>query len=171
MGMAISADNPLYHWTWGKEEVSVKVVTLIDCIDEIAWAAGIGYILAIAWLKAVKHKILVRHLHWLKATDKTSEYDVWSDFFRSGNPYKEYTEEVLSKLRYAHVWSTNRYLLYCGWVVRFSEYDNFRELTLFDVEIYQFDKNLKIYGPPIKQSFVYLSFANDDVWIEFPKLK
>ena len=38
-----------------------------------------------------------------------------------------------------------------------------------EVEIYMFDEELNIYGPPLKQYFIYLSFSKDDVWMEFPK--
>ena len=98
-----------------------KVVTLSDCIDEIAWAILASYFVGVVWLKAVKYKIVMRHLHWLKATDKTSEYDVWTDIFTSSNVSKEYTEDELGKLKYAHIWSIKKNLLYCGWVLRFSE--------------------------------------------------
>ena len=171
MGKAISADNPLYHWTVGKEEVSIKVVTLADCLDEIAWAFGISYVVAMVWLKGVKHKVVMRHLHLLRVTDKSGEYDVWTDVFTSSNGSKEYTVEELKKLRYVRVWNYKRKLLYCGWVLRFSEYDNFRELSLIEVKVYRFNEEFDIFGPILNQSHIYLAFANDDVWIEFPITK
>ena len=168
MGIAISADNPLYHWIWGEEQTSVKVVTIIDCLDEIAWAAGVSCGLTLIWLKVVKEKLIAQSLHLLRVTDQIGEYDIWSKVFRSKFTSKKYTVEEIVKLKYVHVWNRKTKLLYCGWVLSFSEYDNFRELSLIEVKIYRFDEELEIYGPTAKQSFVYLSFANDDVWIEFP---
>ena len=170
-GKAINVDNPLFHWTLGKEVVSVKVVTLVDCIDEIAWVVVVSYVVAIVWLKAVKHQIVMRHLHWLRVTDKSSEYTVWSDVFKFGSSRKIFSVEELGKLNYVRVWNQKRKLLYCGWVLNFSGHDDFCELSLIEVEVYRIDEELNIYGPPIEQSYIYLSFSYDDVWIEFPKIK
>ena len=169
MGFALSADNPLYHWIDGKEVVSVKVVTLVDCIDEVAWAVGISYVLSIVWLKGVKHKILARSLRWLNVTDRFSEYDLWTEYINVKFLQKVISNEDLNKLPNVRIWKYDKKFVYNGKILALSDFDSIREVVLLNVEIFRFDENLKIHGPPRKQSFVYLSFSKDDVWMEFPK--
>ena len=169
LGTAISADNPLYHWTVGKEEVSIKVVTLADCLDEIAWAFGVSCVLSMVWLKAVKEKILARSLQWMKVTDRFSEYDLWNEYLNEEFLAKVISNEDLNKFPDVRIWNYSKKLLYSGKILALSDYDTIREVILLNVEVFRFDENLKIYGPPRIQSFVYLSFSKDDIWMEFPK--
>ena len=168
-GVAVNADNPMYPWITGEEQVSRKVVTLFDCIDEVAWAVGVSYIVGAIWLKAAKHKILGRSLQWLKVTDRFSEYDVWTEYLNTGYLDKTVRKTDLSKLADVRIWNDKRKLVYFGKLLILSDYDIIREVILVNVEIFRYDENLKVYGPPRIQSFIYLSFSKDDVWMEFPK--
>lgn len=121
--------------------------------QEILAATAIGFVLAIGWVYASTWKLLTRLLQWIKATKRYGDEDVWDFTFNAPGPFS----------RYVNVRDFDKKIVYTGWVNAFSETGKLRELTLFDVQIYDWDGQL-MYGIPL----LYLARKPEDIHIEFP---
>ncbi len=120
---------------------------------EILIASAVGFCLGVAWVYASTWKVLTRVLQAIRATNRYGDEDVWDFTFNSPSP----------SVRFVNVRDFGKKIVYAGRVDAFSETGKLRELTLREVEIYDFDGNL-LYATPR----LYLARRSDDIHIEFP---
>jgi hypothetical protein len=120
---------------------------------EILAATGVGFILSILWVYASTWKLLTRFLQWIRATKRYGDEDVWDFTFNAPGPSSQFV----------NVRDFDKKIVYTGRVNAFSETGKLRELTLYDVEIYDWDGQL-MYGVPR----LYLARKPEDIHIEFP---
>lgn len=120
---------------------------------EILDATIVGFLLAIAWVYASTWKVLTHLLQFLRATKKYGDEDVWDFTFNSRD----------DSVRFVNVRDFEKKIAYTGWVNAFSESGKLRELTLFDVQLYDFEGSF-MYSVPR----VYIARKPDDIHIEFP---
>ncbi len=121
---------------------------------EILIATAVGFVLAILWVYAATWKLLTRFLQLIRATKRYGDEDVWDFTFNSAGPYT----------RFVNVRDFDKKIVYTGRVNAFSESEKLRELTLYEVEVYDFDANF-MYDVP----HLYLARKPDDIHIEFPQ--
>jgi hypothetical protein len=121
--------------------------------QEIIAATGVGFVLAILWVYASTWKLLTRFLQFIRATKRYGDEDVWDFTFNAPGPSS----------RFVNVRDFDKKIVYSGRVNAFSETGKLRELTLFDVELYDFEGQY-IYSVP----HLYLARKPEDIHIEFP---
>ncbi len=124
-----------------------------EAIKLIFWASVVAVVCAFVSLYANNYKILIRGLHFLKATKRYGDEDVWDLTFNSGK----------AEVEYVHVRDFGKKITYAGWVEAFSETEKLRELRLRDVIVYDFEGEMLFETPRI-----YLARKQDDIDIEFP---
>lgn len=120
---------------------------------EILVATGVGFVLGIVWVYASTWKWLTRVLQFIKATKRYGDEDVWDFTFNSPG----------ESSRYVNVRDFDKKIVYTGLVNAFSETGKLRELTLYDVKLYDFDGNFMYDVPRL-----YLARKPDDIHVEFP---
>ena len=120
---------------------------------EILCATAIGFVLGIAWIYASTYKLLTRLLQLVRATKRYGDEDVWDFTFNSTS----------QAVRFVNLRDFDQKIVYAGWVNAFSETEKLRELTLYDVEVYDFDGNLMFKVPHI-----YIARKPENIHIEFP---
>ncbi len=120
---------------------------------EILIATAVGFVLAILWVYASTWKILTKFLQFIRATKRYGDEDVWDFTFNSAGTHT----------RFVNVRDFDKKIVYTGRVNAFSESEKLRELTLYDVEVYDFDANF-MYAVP----HLYMARRPDDIHIEFP---
>jgi hypothetical protein len=120
---------------------------------EIIVATAVGFCLAILWIYAANWKLLTRFLHAIRATRRYGDDDVWDFTFNS----------TATASRFVNVRDFDKKIVYAGWVNAFSETDKLRELTLYDVKVYDF-AGVLLYDVP----HLYIARKPDDIHIEFP---
>lgn len=135
-------------------DATTKTLLLLNSfVDEIAISTGLSLVLAFIWLYLAKHKVLVRILEWMRATNRYGDEDVWDYTFNSSMP----------NVQYVHVRDFQKGITYAGWVQAFSASGELRELLLKDVIVY--DKIGGVTAIPL----IYLARNKSDIHIEFPE--
>jgi hypothetical protein len=120
---------------------------------EIVWATVAGCVLGVVWVYASTWKWLTRFLQKIGATKRYGDEDVWDFTFNSPG----------TSSRFVNVRDFDKKIVYTGLVNAFSETGKLRELTLYDVKLYDFDGNFMYDVPRL-----YLARKPDDIHIEFP---
>lgn len=120
---------------------------------EIIAATAVGFVLAILWIYSANWKLLSRFLQLIRATKRYGDEDVWDFTFNS----------TAISVRFVNVRDFGKQIVYTGWVNAFSETDKLRELTLYDVKVYDFNATL-LY----EVAHLYIARKPDDIHIEFP---
>jgi hypothetical protein len=134
-------------------EAQAKTVITQQIGGEILAATAIGFILGVLWVYASTWKILTHVLQFIRATNRYGDEDVWDFTFNSTEP----------SVRFVNVRDFEKRIVYTGRVNAFSETGKLRELTLYEVEIYDFEGNFMYEVPRL-----YLARKPDDIHIEFP---
>ena len=132
-----------------------KDATFLDreAFKAILIASGVALVAAIVWLYATNYKWLTRFLHWIRATKRYGDEDVWDFIFNSGR----------AEVEYLNIRDFDKKITYAGYVESFSESEKQRELVLRDVVAYDFDGR-EIFRTPR----MYLARKADNIDIEFP---
>ena len=121
--------------------------------DEIAWSIPLSFALSIVWLWAVRYRILIKFLHKIGASRRYGDEDVWSYTLNSNQTHVEYVD--FRDLENGYIFS--------GWINAYSESEDYRELLLRDVVVYD-EEGAKISTAP----FLYISRPKSNIWMEFP---
>lgn len=135
---------------WGDSPQPIFEARLVH---EILMAIGVASILAIGWLYLSNYKIIVRGLQAIRATRRYGDEDVWDYTFNSRD----------ASVEYVHVRDFANELTYAGWVDVYSDSGTQRELTLRDVQVFDFEGIMKYETPRM-----YLAMKSEDIHIEFP---
>lgn len=122
--------------------------------DEILLSIPSSFLCAIIWCLAVRHRLLMKLLHCLGASNSFGDEDVWEFSFNSNDVESEYV----------NVRDRNSKIVYTGYVYAFSGADQKRELVLLDAIVYDDETGDELYSTPR----LYLEY--DEKWksIEFP---
>ncbi|MEM7061314.1 MAG: DUF6338 family protein [Pseudomonadota bacterium] len=129
------------------------ILDLSSVFDELALSVLLALILSILWLFAGTHRILVRLLHRIGATQRFGDSSVW-EFLMNADQ---------APVEYVHVRDTANDVIICGWVDSFSEDSDLREMLLRDAIVYDLD------GQVVSQSpYLYISRERADLWVELP---
>ncbi len=120
---------------------------------EIMAATVVGFLLSIVWLYATNYKLLTRLLQTINATKRYGDEDVWDFTFNSSQ----------RSAQFVNVRDFDKKIVYTGLVSAFSESGKLRELTLYDVKLYDFEGNFMFDVPRL-----YIARKPDDLHIEFP---
>lgn len=131
----------------------VNKIDLVELWDEIFWSIPLSFVLAIVWLLSVRFKVFMKFLHFIGATRRYGDEDVWSFTLNSGN----------AAVEYAHFRDLENGYIFAGWISTYSENGDNRELLLRDVIVYD-EEGTKISSPP----FLYISRPRANIWLEFP---
>lgn len=123
---------------------------------EIALSVPLSFVLAILWLYSVKHRIMMKFLHYIGATTRFGDEDVWSFTLNSQD----------ANVEYVHLRDFENGVVIGGWVNTYSENEDFREILLTNAIIYQDgeDKAEVIAEVPS----IYISRPKGSIWLEFP---
>jgi hypothetical protein len=132
---------------------SPSSVNFFELKDEIAWSVPLSFVLAILWLWIVRFRLLKKFFHKIGATRRYGDEDVWSHTFNSDE----------ARVEYVHVRDVENGFVFAGWVNTYSETEEFRELLLSDVIVYDQAGNEVSKAPAL-----YLSRPKHCIWIEFP---
>lgn len=119
----------------------------------VLYATFLAIILSVAHIYIETYKVIARGLHFLNATTKFGDEDVWDYVFQSQDAAAEYI----------HFRDFENQYVYSGWVMMFSARSGLRELVLEDVEVHNFDGEFLYRSPRI-----YISRDNSPMFIEFP---
>ena len=130
----------------------IESFNLIESLDDIAWATLISLGILCISLVIYRKQLIVKGLHFIRLSDHYGEKDVWTN---------QQTKAIREKC-FVRITDTTKRLIFTGWVTEFSEYDNFRELLLENVEVHDFD-----YFLVSKSDSTYLSLPNDNIWIDY----
>lgn len=122
-------------------------------VTEIVWSIPFAIVLSVAWSKVKNGKLFLRMLQKVNVTKRYGDEDVWEYLFNSNDMETEYV----------HVRDFERELTYAGWVGAYSDEQNYRELYLNRVLVYDSD-GVELYEVPN----MYLSFKSDSLVVEFP---
>jgi Family of unknown function (DUF6338) len=136
--------------------ITQDTIDILELKDEIAWSIPLSFVLSILWLFAVRHRFLKRFLHYIGATRRYGDEDVWSYTLNSND----------ANVEYVHVRDISNGFIFAGWVNTYSENEDFRELLLSDVIVYLSD-GTEVSRPPV----LYISRPKDNIWVEFPYRK
>ena len=129
-----------------------ETINLLESWREIAWVALIAIMYLTFWLPIVRKRWIMKGLRQLRLTNHFGEKDVWTFQFTFGIKNKSFIHAIDNK--------NKRY--YTGWVREYSEYDDFRELLLLEVEIHDFDFNFIAKAP-----LTYVGLPKDSTTILF----
>lgn len=132
---------------------SSENISLFEIRREIAWSIPLAFLLSVFWLWAVRFRLLKKLLHWLGATRRYGDEDVWSYTLNSDNAVVEYV----------HLRDLENGFIFAGWVNTYSENEDYRELLLSDVIVYA-ENGSEISRAPA----LYLSRSKASIWVEFP---
>lgn len=133
-----------------------KMLDFEQARDEIAWSIPLAFLLSIIWLWVVRYRLLMKLLHRIGASRRYGDEDVWSYTLNSNEPNVEYIH--LRDLENGYVFS--------GWVNTYSESEEFREVLLSDVIVYD-NEGVEVSKSPL----LYLSRPKNNIWVEFPYRK
>ncbi|MFV1579156.1 MULTISPECIES: DUF6338 family protein [unclassified Phaeobacter] len=128
-------------------------VNFFELKDEIAWSVPLSFSLAVCWLWIVKFRLLVKLLHKIGATRRYGDEDVWSYTLNSDQ----------ANVEYVHFRDLENGFIFAGWVNAYSESEDFREILLASVIVYDEAGNEISRAP-----FLYLSRPKNNIWMEFP---
>lgn len=120
---------------------------------QIVFAVAVAFGLGVLSIYAATYRWLFRLLHFIRATKRYGSEDVWDFTFNSN----------LAEVEYVHVRDFDQKLVYAGWVNAFSETGKLRELTLRDVQVFDFQGALFYEVPRL-----YLARKPEGLHIEFP---
>ena len=134
-----------------------REIILNNCIDEIAISTLVSILNVAAWLKIVEKQIVQVTLHKLKLTRHMSEKDLWTQIH----------SQKIEENEFVNLRDIKNDVLYSGWVEMYSEYDNFRELMLYDVTMFKLSTMEELYQDPIPS--MYISRPISDVVLGFPR--
>ena len=148
----------IYVWwgrTFGYQDLAKnpEVFNFFELKDEIAWSLPLSFVLAVCWLWVVRFRLLKKFLHKIGATRRYGDEDVWSHTLNSDE----------ASVEFVHLRDIENGFIFTGWVNAYSETEDFRELLLSDVIVYD-DQGTEISRPPV----LYLSRPKQNIWIEFP---
>jgi Family of unknown function (DUF6338) len=121
--------------------------------DEILFSVPLSFIMAVLWLWIVRFRLLKRFLHLINATRRFGDENVWSFALNSDD----------ATVEYVHVRDNDNGFVFAGWVNAYSENEDFRELLLSDVIVYD-DTGNELYRVPV----LYLARPLQNIWVEFP---
>lgn len=158
-GMATYATLFLIYTAFGKPfgyqdlANNPEKVDFFQLKDEIAWSIPLAFVLSVIWLWIVKFRLLVKFLHKIGATRRYGDEDVWSYTLNSDQ----------ANVEYVHVRDLDNGFIFAGWVNAYSETEDFRELLLAGVIVYD-EEGTEISRPP----FLYVSRPKNNIWLEFP---
>jgi hypothetical protein len=141
--------------TFGYQELgnAPDKVNFFELKDEIAWSVPLSFLLSVCWLWIVRFRLLKKFLHIIGATRRYGDEDVWSYTLNSNE----------ARVEYVHFRDLENGFIFAGWVNAYSETEDFRELLLSDVIVYD-EAGKEISQPPV----LYLSRPKQNIWIEFP---
>ncbi len=137
-----------------KDENSGKLFDY-NIADEIMIGIAVGFILLITWLYCKNFKLLPRFLQFIRATNKFGIEDVWEFTLNSPDAASEYT----------HIRDLDQGLIFAGWVNKWSDNQDIREIVLRDVIVYN-DKSDKLFDCP----YIYLARERNKITMEFPSI-
>ena len=158
-GMATYAILYMIYLYFGKQFAYQKLIGKSDDINifeirqEIAWSIPLSFALSIIWLWIVRYRLLKKLLHSLGATRRYGDEDVWTYTLNSDD----------ANVEYIHLRDLDNKFIFAGWVNAYSESEEFRELLLSDVIVYD-EEGAEISRSPV----LYLSRPKANIWIEFP---
>ena len=130
-----------------------ETVDFLQLQDEIAWSIPLAFVLSILWLWSVRYRWLMKFLHKINATTRYGDEDVWSHTLNSDE----------ADVEYVHLRDLENGYIFAGWVNTYSETEDFRELLLQDVIVYN-EEAVVISRPPN----LYISRPKNNIWMEFP---
>lgn len=158
-GMATYAILYMIYLYFGKQFAYQKLIgksediNIFEIRQEIAWSIPLSFALSIIWLWIVRYRLLKKLLHSLGATRRYGDEDVWTYTLNSDD----------ANVEYIHLRDLDNKFIFAGWVNAYSESEEFRELLLSDVIIYD-EEGTEISRSPV----LYLSRPKANIWIEFP---
>lgn len=135
------------------KEAQDKTVLNQSVAVEILVATAIGFTLGVAWVFASTRKWLTRFLQHIGATKRYGDEDVWDYTFNSTD----------ISAQFVNVRDFDKKIVYAGLVSAFSETGKLRELSLYDVQIYDFEGAFMYAIPRL-----YIARKPEDIHIEFP---
>jgi hypothetical protein len=121
--------------------------------DEIAWSIPLSFVLSIFWLWAVRNRLLMKFLHKIRASNRYGDEDVWSFTLNADQ----------ARVEYVHFRDLENGYIFAGWINSYSENEDYRELLLRDVIVYD-EEGAVISSPPN----LYISRPKSNIWMEFP---
>jgi hypothetical protein len=110
---------------------------LINFMDEIAISIPLSVAMSIIWLYLITYRIFMKLLHYINATKRYGDEDVWSFTLNSNQPHVEYV----------HLRDIKNGFIFAGWVNTYSENEPIREILLRDAIVYN-DQGEKISEAP-----------------------
>ena len=132
--------------------IAIENFSLFESLNGIAWAMLISLVLLCFGLIIYRNRYIARGLNWTRLTEHFGEKDLWTNQLTQGT----------KREKFVRIRDSVKKLIFTGWVEGFSEYDDFRELLLSDVEVYDFDEILIS-----KSDFTYLALPKDNIWMDF----
>lgn len=141
--------------TFGYQDLASgpEKVDLFELKDEIAWSIPLSFIFSIIWLWIVRYRLLTKLLHKIGETRRYGDEDVWSHTLNSDQ----------ANVEYVHLRDLENGFVFAGWVSTYSESEDFREVLLASVIVYN-EEGSEISRAP----FLYLSRPKNNIWMEFP---
>lgn len=128
-------------------------VDFLQLKDEIAWSIPLSFVLSVLWLWVVRCRLLMKFLHKIGASSRYGDEDVWSYTLNSDKAHVEYV----------HFRDLENGYIFAGWINTYSESEEYRELLLRDVIVYD-EEGSEISRP----KHLYISRPKDNIWMEFP---
>ena len=132
--------------------VAIENFRLFESLSTIAWSMLISIVLLWFGLVIYRKRYIAKGLFKARLTEHFGEKDVWTNQLTFGDESRKFVK----------ITDSVRKLIFTGWVDGFSEYDDFRELLLSDLEVYDFDEILIS-----KSDTTYLALPKDNIWMDF----
>ncbi len=123
-----------------------------ELVDEISLSVLYAIILTIFWLYVSKNDWITWFLTKIRATNRKGE----------GGNWKQTIDTAITKFKYCRYFDLKNKLIYQGKMKSYSYTEDFREVALVDVKVY--DSSWKLQS---KAPYIYLSFPKDQVRLEF----
>ena len=131
--------------------LAIEDFNLYESLNAIVWSMLISLVLLWFGLIIYRYRFIAKGLNWARLTEHFGEKDVWTNQLTHGTEGQKFVR-LTDSIRKLH---------FTGWIEEFSEYDDFRELSLSDVEVYNFDNVLVS-----KSETTYLSLPKDNIWMD-----
>lgn len=145
------------HYGWAEDITNPDLTAFID---EIFWSVPLSLFLSVLWLYAVRCKVLRKLLHYLNATERLGDEDLWSTILKEDKPGDPIYFRDCAKD-----------LIYAGWVESYSQNEDNREMVLRNVSVY---KDARLEGGSTQHLFdtprLYVSCDKNSVLIDFLNL-